>query len=115
MTETGVGASTWASGKSGYSPACGNEWVRGLCGKPKTKCSECPNQAFLPVDDQIILGHLTGRHIIGVYPLLPGDTCWFVAADFDEAGWKDDVSAFSETCRNAGLPVAIERSRSGNG
>src|SRR5208283_1836804 len=29
--------------------------------------------------------------------------------------WKDDVLAFSETCRNVGLPVAIERSRSGNG
>ena len=103
------------SGKSGYSPACGNEWVRGLCGKPKTKCSECPNQAFLSVDDQIMLGHLTGKHTIGVYPLLPGDTCWFVAADFDDTGWKDDVSAFSETCRKAGLSVALERSRSGNG
>jgi superfamily II DNA or RNA helicase len=62
-----------------------------------------------------LLGHLTGKHTIGVYPLLPGDTCWFVAADFDEAGWKYDVSAFSETCRKDGLPVAIERSRSGNG
>jgi superfamily II DNA or RNA helicase len=103
------------SGKSGYSPACGNEWVRGLCSKPKTKCSECSNQAFLPLDDQAILGHLMGKHIIGAYPLLPGDTCWFVAADFDEAGWKDDVSAFSETCRKEGLSVAIERSRSGNG
>ena len=67
------------------------------------------------MDDQIILAHLTGKHTIGVYPLLPGDICWFVAADFDETGWRDDVSAFSETCRKAGLPVAIERSRSGNG
>ena len=103
------------SGRSGYSPACGNEWVHGLCAKPKTKCSECANQAFLPVDDQVVLGHLIGKHTIGVYPLLPDDTCWFVAADFDEAAWKDDVLAFSETCRNAGLSVAIERSRSGNG
>jgi hypothetical protein len=103
------------SGRSGYSPACGNEWVHGLCAKPKTKCSECANQAFLPLDDQAVLGHLVGKHTVGVYPLLPDDTCWFVAADFDEAAWKDDVLAFSETCRNVGLPVAVERSRSGNG
>jgi len=103
------------SARSGYSPACGNEWAHGLCAKPKTKCSECANQAFLPLDDQAVLGHLVGKHTVGVYPLLPDDTCWFVAADFDEAAWKDDVLAFSETCRNAGLPVAVERSRSGNG
>ena len=31
------------SGKSGYSPVCHNEWLRGVCGKPKVKCGECPN------------------------------------------------------------------------
>ena len=35
-----------SKGKKGYSPACRNEWARGICGKPQTKCSECPNQAF---------------------------------------------------------------------
>lgn len=69
----------------------------------------------MPVDDQVVLGHLNGEHTIGVYPLLPDDTCWFVAADFDEVSWKDDVLAFAETCRAMILPVAIERSRSGNG
>jgi superfamily II DNA or RNA helicase len=103
------------SGKSGYSPACANEWRRGVCGKPKTRCSECTNKAFLPVDDQVVLAHLNGEHTIGVYPLLPDDTCWFVAADFDEASWRDDVLAFAETARSMKLPVTIERSRSGNG
>ena len=37
------------TGKKGYSPACANEWVRGVCEKPLMKCGECPNQAFLPV------------------------------------------------------------------
>jgi hypothetical protein len=103
------------SGKSGYSPACANEWIRGVCGKPKTRCSECTNKAFLPVDDQVVLAHLNGEHTIGVYPLLPDDTCWFVAADFDEVSWHEDVLAFAETARCMRLPVAIERSRSGNG
>jgi hypothetical protein len=52
---------------------------------------------------------------MGVYSLLEDETCWFLAADFDKASWKEDVAAFGETCRSFGVPVAIERSRSGNG
>ena len=63
----------------------------------------------------MVLDHLRGRHVMGVYPLLPDDTCWFLAADFDEASWVDDVAALVETSRAVGLPSAVERSRSGNG
>ncbi len=48
------------TGKSGYSPACSNEWVKGVCGKPKVKCGECPNQAFIPPSDDIVEQHLRG-------------------------------------------------------
>ena len=99
----------------GYAPACFNEWVRGVCEKPRVKCGECPNQAFIPVEDQVILDHLQGRHVIGVYPLLLDETCWFLAVDFDKASWQEDVGAFVETCRTMGVPAAVERSRSGNG
>src|SRR5438093_5078077 len=101
------------TGRKGYAPACGNEWVRGVCEKPRVKCGECPNQAFLPVEDQVILDHLQGRHVVGVYPLLTDERCWFLAADFDTTSWTDDVAAFVETCRVAVLPGAVERSRSG--
>ncbi|TMA65098.1 MAG: restriction endonuclease subunit R [Deltaproteobacteria bacterium] len=101
--------------RKGYAPACANEWVRGVCEKPRVKCSECPNQAFISVSDQVVLDHLQGRHVIGVYPLLEDDTCWFLAADFDEESWADDVAAFVETSRILGLSAAVERSRSGNG
>ena len=57
--------------RKGYAPACSNEWVRGVCEKPRVKCSECPNQAFISVSDQVVLDHLQGRHVMGVYPLLP--------------------------------------------
>ncbi len=103
------------TGRKGYSPACGNEWVRGVCEKPRVKCSDCPNQAFLPLNDQVVLDHLQGRHTIGIYPLLRDETCWFLAADFDKESWFDDVTAFIDTCRNIGVPTAVERSRSGNG
>jgi superfamily II DNA or RNA helicase len=103
------------TGKKGYAPACGNEWVRGVCDKPRVRCAECPHQAFLPVTDEVILGHLQGRHVIGCYPLLRDETCWFLTVDFDKAAWRDDVSAFLGTCESLGVPVAVERSRSGNG
>jgi hypothetical protein len=106
------------TGKPGYAPACANKFVRGVCGLlevPLVRCGDCPNQAFVPVGDEVVLGHLRGDHVIGVYPLLGDETCWFLAADFDGESWKDDISAFVETCRSVGVPVAVERSRSGNG
>ena len=103
------------NGRSGYSPACANERVSGLCDKRHVKCGECPNRVFIPVSDQVVIDHFKGRHVIGVYPMLPDETCWFLAADFDKASWQEDVSAFAETCGKLGVPVAIERSRSGNG
>lgn len=46
------------TGRRGYAPACSNEWVRGVCEKPRVRCGECPNQAFFPVGDRVILEHL---------------------------------------------------------
>ena len=103
------------TGRSGYAPACRNKFVRGVCGLPKVKCGDCPNQAFIPFDADAIVGHLTGRHVMGIYPLLADETCWFLAVDFDKSAWIEDVGAFVETCRRVGVPAAVERSRSGNG
>ena len=36
------------TGKSGYAPACDNEWRPGICRKPQIKCTECPHQKFPP-------------------------------------------------------------------
>jgi hypothetical protein len=85
------------------------------------KCTACANQAFVPVSDQMVAQHLRGRgsdgsaFVAGVYPVAADDTCWFLAADFDEADWRRDVKAFAESCRSWKVPVSIERSRSGNG
>ena len=103
------------TGKTGYSPACRNEWVRGVCGKPQVQCGECPSQAFKPVKDDVIRGHLQGGFTAGVYPMLFDETCWFLAADFDKRSWISDVAAFRDAARAEAVPVAIERSRSGNG
>lgn len=109
------------TGKSGYAPACANEWVRGVCEKPRIKCADCPHRRFLPVTDTVIRWHLSGADdggepfVAGVYPLLLDETCTFVAADFDKTGWEQDALAFVHACRRLDLPVAFERSRSGRG
>jgi hypothetical protein len=107
----------WESvkGRSGYSPACGNEWRPGICHKPRVKCGECDQRLLLPVTDQVIYDHLAGQHTVGVYPLLSDDTCLFLAADFDEAEWSEDARAFMESCRELDTPAALEISRSGKG
>jgi hypothetical protein len=95
------------TGKSGYQPVCRNEWVKGVCGKPKTSCGSCTNRAFEPVTDEVIRGHLAGLSpaknewgryepfVMGVYPLLQNETCCFLALDFDKQSWQADAGARS--------------------
>ncbi len=113
-----VHALRWKNAKKatrGFAPACGNEWVHGVCHKPIIKCGACPSQAFLPVTEEAMARHLKGGHVVGLYPLLPDETCWFMAVDFDKGAWREDVDAFAETCRRRALPFAVERSQSGSG
>ncbi|MDA0578306.1 MAG: DEAD/DEAH box helicase family protein [Verrucomicrobia bacterium] len=87
------------------------------------KCSACPNRALLPLSDAVIRSHILGQDtqihkrdfVVGIYPLLTDETCWFLALDFDRSTWAEDVGAFREVCESSNLPVAIERSRSGKG
>ncbi|MFJ4293493.1 TOTE conflict system archaeo-eukaryotic primase domain-containing protein [Cupriavidus sp. NPDC089707] len=104
-----------STGKSGYTPACANEWRTGVCEKPRIKCADCGNRLLVPLSDQVIYDHLAGQHTVGVYPLLEDDTCYFLAADFDEAEWGEDARAFVQSCGELGVPVALEISRSGQG
>ena len=103
------------SGKSGYAPACANEWRAGVCEKPRIKCGDCSNRLLIPMSDSVIYDHLAGEHTVGVYPLLADDTCYLLAVDFDEADWRDDARAFMQSCHELGVPAALEISRSGNG
>ncbi len=96
-------------GKTGYSPACRKVWDNSL-----QRYAAEPKEYF-PLTDQVIHDHLTGKLRSGIYPLLTDETCWFLAADFDKATWRDDVCAFLQTCAEWKVPAALERSRSGRG
>lgn len=88
------------TGRTGYAPACANDWVKGVCGKPQVKCGECQNQAFIPVSDEVIVAHLHGmdpkrprkiEFVVGVYPLLLDETCWFLAMPIS---WKGTLAQY---------------------
>lgn len=102
-------------GKSGYSPVCQNEWAKGICNKPKIKCSECNNRKYGALTADIIDRHLRGKEVCGIYPMLSDETCYFLAIDFDGEGWKNDIAVVRDICSENKLPCAVERSRSGNG
>jgi hypothetical protein len=113
-----VYATRWQSSrtaKSGYSPKCANEWDRRVCNKPTVRCGACQHQAFAVADAAALLDHLQGRAVLGIYPLLADETCWVVAIDLDDDGWRSDVAALRAAAAEFGLDPAIERSRSGEG
>lgn len=102
-------------GTKGYAPVCYNDWASGLCNKPRVKCSECSHQSFRPLDEAAAKDHLLGKTTIGTYAIREDDTCVFLACDFDENDWSDDVAVYRRAGLELGIDVAVERSRSGNG
>ncbi|MCF7975727.1 MAG: DEAD/DEAH box helicase family protein [Phycisphaerae bacterium] len=109
------------TGKSGYQPVCANEWIRGICEKPRVKCVDCVQRRLLPVTDEVIRWHLLGQDdegrdfVMGVYPMLRDETCFFLAVDFDKKTWQEDACAFLATCQGMNLTASLEWSRSGQG
>ena len=110
-------------GRAGFQPACANEWGVGLCDKRRHKCGSCPNRELLPLTPAVIRDHLRGERdeehgrefVVGIYPLLADETCWFLALDFDGPSWREDAAALLGACRELEVPAVLERSRSGNG
>lgn len=95
-------------GRSGYSPAL-------RPGARRQKGQRPGPDLLMPLDDEVIRGHLLGHRVVGVYPLLEDETCWLLAIDFDKASWQSDVAEVLRSCRELGVPASLERSRSGHG
>lgn len=114
---TDVYAKKWQSkeGKTGYSPVCTNEWSKGVCNKPRIKCADCTNKDYAILDYAAIDKHLRGKAVFGIYSMLPDETCFFLAMDFDDEGWQEDINALRVICVKKDIPIAFERSQSGNG
>src|SRR5258708_5204166 len=101
---------------SGYAPAAVKDWKAINRSRPEErKKVDQKTRRLLPMTDAVIENHLLGKETVGVYPLLPDETCWFLAVDFDKKTWEYDSQAFVETCQELSVPAALERSRSGKG
>lgn len=93
------------NGKSGWSPA--------VVGGPAN--AKRPDREYLPLTDAVIEAHLSGRVHVGLYPLLPDDSCRLLACDFDGPSWPLDAKAYLDAARAMAIDAALERSRSGEG
>src|SRR5665213_1091087 len=103
-----VHALRWESartGKSGWSPAVVGGWAN----------AKKPGRTYEPLSNDVVDAHLAGGAHVGLYPLLHGDECRLLACDFDGSGWALDALAYVDAASSLGIPVALERSRSGDG
>ncbi len=93
-----------STGKSGWVPAVRGGWSRSKSRKE-----------YLSLTDDVLLAHIRGDDTVGIYPLLPDDTCALLACDFDKGTWALDALAYLDACHANGVPVVLELSRSGHG
>ncbi len=106
---TDVYAVRWENtraGKAGWLPAVRGGWRKGLAQG---------DREYLPLTERVITAHLSGELHLGLYPLLDGDRCWWVAADFDGPAAMLDALAYLKAARSLGVPAGLEVSRSGVG
>ena len=112
-----VFAVRWEKGsKNGYMPSYQYDPYQYRLHKMKGGTFQNFNdKSYSPYSDEQIAKHLRGDQLIGIYPLLKDNTSWFIAADFDEAGWENECMVFVNSCIKINIPAYLERSRSGRG
>jgi len=104
------------NGRSGYSPAYEFNWDEFMAHKRLGgSLKDFKNKRLLPLTSEVIKKHLIGSQVIGIYPVLPDNMSYFLAADFDGETWKNEAITFIDVCVQLGLTAYLERSRSGNG
>ncbi|MGH3519354.1 MAG: TOTE conflict system archaeo-eukaryotic primase domain-containing protein [Haloechinothrix sp.] len=106
---TDVYATRWEyrrTGRSGWLPAVRGRWRKGVRHEERD---------YRPLTEELMTAHLTGDVHLGLYPLLDGDRCWWLAADFDGNAAMLDALAYLKAARALSVPAALEVSRSGVG
>ncbi len=94
------------TGQKGWLPAVGGGWRKGI---------RHTERDYLPLTPDVLAAHLSGQVHVGLYPLLDGDRCWWLAADFDGPAAMLDALNYAKVTRALGIPAALEVSRSGTG
>ncbi|HKS48259.1 MAG TPA: DEAD/DEAH box helicase family protein [Amycolatopsis sp.] len=94
------------TGKAGWLPAVRGRWRKGVRHEERD---------HLPLTKEVVRAHLSGETHIGLYPLLDGDLCHWLAADFDGPAAVLDALAYLKAARTWSVPAGLEVSRSGVG
>ncbi len=105
-TSTPVRWENARTGKAGWLPAVRGGWRTGARHEDRT---------YLPLTREVLHAHLSDETHIGLYPLLDGDLCNWLAADFDGQAAMLDALAYLKAARTWSVPAALEVSRSGVG
>lgn len=105
--------------KFGWTLACFNEFKDGCRkGRITNACRNCPIKSLAPLTKEVIIDHFKGTNKnlgIGIYPLLKDNTCYFLALDFDDDSWFEDMYSVFKVAVRYGLEPVMERSASGAG
>ena len=94
------------TGQKGWLPAVRGGWRKGV---PHAE------RDYLPLTAEVLSAHLSGQMHLGLYPLLDGDRCWWLAADFDGSAAMLDALNYIKAARALSVPAGLEVSRSGTG
>jgi hypothetical protein len=96
------------TGKGGWVPAVRGGWRKGM---------RHQDAHYLTLTPAVLAAHLKGEVHIGLYPLVDGDKCWWLAADFDGREAMFDALMYVKAGRGApgprragGVPVGSRRS-----
>ena len=87
------------TGAAGWMPAVAGGWRKGMDRRGAT---------YLPRTTEVVAAHLVGDVFMGLYPLMPGNTCHFVVADFDGPTAMLDALAYVKAARASAVPAALE-------
>lgn len=124
------------TGKNGYYTQCFNRWDP-CCHynkKDGVRCKDCELKAYKPITLSLIKAHMEGKDpngndVVAIYPMLENNLCQLLVFDFDnhakgaeqddhaniDDSWKEEINALRSICKNLGVEVTVERSRSGRG
>jgi len=124
------------TGKNGYYTQCFNRWDP-CCHynkKDGVRCKDCELKAYKPITLPLIKAHMegtdpNGNDVVAIYPMLENNLCQLLVFDFDnhakgaeqddhaniDDSWKEEINALRCICKNLGVEVTVERSRSGRG
>ena len=94
-------------GTHGWSPAAQDQYGKRSLWERKPR----------PLTMEVMSHHLSSVNplFLGLYPLLPDATCWWLAVDFDGSQAMLDAHAYVKAALSMGVPCGLEVSQSGRG